>query len=127
MAASDRINCLRGLLCTQFLRSPNQTTALLYCRVSLQSACTHSSLRSFQPCTSRDRQLQMRRVTLLAAVLLLLQRQGVLVNAARQLQAVQCPPPALDSVKGFNLKAYIAAPWYSLEQVCLAWWCNRSW
>jgi hypothetical protein len=38
---------------------------------------------------------------------------------ARSLRAEpQCPPPGLDSVKDFDLQAYIAAPWYDTLHPC---------
>jgi apolipoprotein D and lipocalin family protein len=39
------------------------------------------------------------------------------VTHARVLVATTCPPASLDSVANFDLKKYVSAPWYSLEQV----------
>ncbi|WIA19251.1 hypothetical protein OEZ85_003888 [Tetradesmus obliquus] len=52
---------------------------------------------------------------------------------ARSLRAEpHCPPPGLDSVKDFDLQAYIAAPWYAVEQVVVTYqprnsfYCTRA-
>lgn len=45
---------------------------------------------------------------------------------SRVLMAGKCPPSQLDSVKDFDLKKYISAPWYSIEQVEVSYQPNNS-
>eukprot|EP00882_Tetradesmus_deserticola_P011514 GHRQ01012181.1.p1 GENE.GHRQ01012181.1~~GHRQ01012181.1.p1 ORF type:complete len:325 (+),score=101.49 GHRQ01012181.1:118-1092(+) len=59
----------------------------------------------------------MQCITFIATLLLLASAAA----EARSLRAEsQCPPPGLDSVRDFNLQAYIAAPWYAVEQVVVS-------
>jgi hypothetical protein len=47
------------------------------------------------------------------AIVMILLMLACAAAEARNLRAeAQCPPPGLDSVKDFDLQAYIAAPWY---------------
>jgi hypothetical protein len=41
----------------------------------------------------------------------------LLLAAAVVVSAATCPPQGFDSVKEFDIKKYVSAPWYIQEQV----------